>query len=160
MSVSLRKGADHAVEHMTGPPPWDEAGWSRRIRCIGPWPARSSLRLPDSPAGASVAPAAQSVAVCGDSFSKESLCFGMRYNRPMANQEGSSSTDGSVQGRITIEPPAKHKAADRAGKTLGNMAGSINKALGAETDPVVLNRKGRHVSIKDLEDLIDKALEE
>lgn len=30
---------------------------------------------------------------------------------------------------MTFEPPAKHVAADRAGKTLGNMAGSINKAL-------------------------------
>jgi hypothetical protein len=39
------------------------------------------------------------------------------------------------------------------------MAGSINKALGADDIPVVLDRKGPHVSIKDLEDLIDKALE-
>jgi hypothetical protein len=56
--------------------------------------------------------------------------------------------------------PETHKAADRAGKTLGNMAGSINKALGLDDEPVVLDRKGSHVSIKNLEDLIDKALEE
>ncbi|MEJ3750368.1 hypothetical protein WEI85_44815 [Actinomycetes bacterium KLBMP 9797] len=59
-----------------------------------------------------------------------------------------------------FEPPEKHKAADRAGKTLGNMAGSISAAIGAESTPVVLDRKGPHVSIKDLEDLIDRALEE
>ena len=61
---------------------------------------------------------------------------------------------------MTFEPPERHKAADRAGKTLGNMAGSINKALGLDDEPVVLNRKGPHVSIKDLEDLIDEALAE
>ena len=65
-----------------------------------------------------------------------------------------------MQRRLTITPPQKHKAADKAGKTLGNMAGSINRALGTEAEPVVLNRKGRHVSIKNLEDLIDKVLEE
>ncbi|GAA4705089.1 hypothetical protein [Phytohabitans rumicis] len=59
-----------------------------------------------------------------------------------------------------FDPPEKHKAADKAGKTLGNMAGSINAAIGAGDTPVVLDRKGRHVSIKDLEDLIDSALEE
>jgi hypothetical protein len=31
--------------------------------------------------------------------------------------------------------------------------------VGAEDEPVVLNRKGRHVSIKSLEELIDSALE-
>ena len=60
---------------------------------------------------------------------------------------------------MTIEPPEKHVAADRAGKALINLAGAINKALGAEDDPIVVNRKGRHVSIKSLEDLIDEALE-
>jgi hypothetical protein len=59
-----------------------------------------------------------------------------------------------------IEPPEKHKAADNAGKTLGNMVGSINAAIGANDIPVVLDRRGPHVSIKDLEDLIDRALEE
>lgn len=60
---------------------------------------------------------------------------------------------------MTFEPPAKHLAADRLGKTLGNMAGSINRALGADDEPVVLNRKGRHVSLKSLEELIDTALD-
>jgi hypothetical protein len=58
-----------------------------------------------------------------------------------------------------FEPLEKHVAADRAGKTLLNLAGAINKAVGAEDEPIVVNRKGRHVSIKELEDLIDKALE-
>jgi hypothetical protein len=78
----------------------------------------------------------------------------------MAESAPQQEPNESEQERITIEPPVKHKAADRAGKMLGNMAGSINKALGAEHEPVVVNRKGRHVSIKNLEDLIDKALEE
>jgi len=60
---------------------------------------------------------------------------------------------------VTFEPPDKHVAADRAGKMLSQMAASINKALGADDEPVVLNRKGRHVSIKSLEELIDKALD-
>ena len=68
--------------------------------------------------------------------------------------------DTSGKSRMTIEPPEKHKAADRAGKTLGNMAGSINRAIGAEDEPIVLDRKSSHVSIKDLEDLIDRALED
>lgn len=59
---------------------------------------------------------------------------------------------------MRIEPPEKHRAADNAGKTLGNMAGSINSALELDDEPVVLDRKGRHVSIKQLEDLIDQAL--
>lgn len=79
------------------------------------------------------------------------------YNHGMPNEE---SSDTSGKKRMTIEPPETHKAADRAGKTLGNMAGSINKALGAEDEPIVFNRKGKHVSIRDLEDLIDKALED
>lgn len=61
---------------------------------------------------------------------------------------------------MTFEPPERHKAADRAGKTLGSMAGSINETLGLEDEPVVLNRKRPHVSIKDLENLIDEALQE
>lgn len=59
---------------------------------------------------------------------------------------------------MTFEPLEQHVAADRAGKTLGIMADSINKALDAEDEPIVVNRKGRHVSFKDLEDLIDEAL--
>ena len=59
---------------------------------------------------------------------------------------------------MTFEPPPQHVAADKAGKTLGIMADSINKALGAEDEPIVLNRKGRHVSFKNLEDLIDEVL--
>jgi hypothetical protein len=51
-------------------------------------------------------------------------------------------------------------AADRAGKTLVNLAGAINKAIRAEDEPIVVNRKGRHVSIKSVEDLIDRALED
>lgn len=62
--------------------------------------------------------------------------------------------------RMTFEPPEQHKAADRAGKTLVNLAGAINRTLGTEDEPMVLNRRSRHVSIKALEDLIDKALEE
>ena len=69
------------------------------------------------------------------------------------------ASNGSEEGTLIFEPPAKHVAADRAGKTLVNLAGAINKALGAEDEPIVLNRKGRHVSIKSLEDLIDRALE-
>jgi hypothetical protein len=59
----------------------------------------------------------------------------------------------------TFVPPVRHVAADRAGKQLVSLAGAINRAIGAEDEPIVLNRKGRHVSIKSLEDLIDKALE-
>ena len=62
--------------------------------------------------------------------------------------------------RLVIRPPQKHEAADRAGKTLGNMAGSINEALGEHDEPVLLNRKGPHVSIRELEDLIDSTLED
>jgi hypothetical protein len=58
-----------------------------------------------------------------------------------------------------FEPPDKHVAAERASKTLLNLAGAINAAVGAEDEPIVVNRKGRHVSIKELEDLIDRALE-
>jgi hypothetical protein len=76
----------------------------------------------------------------------------------MAPHEIVSSPDG--MNSQSNEPPEKHKAADKVGKTLGNMVGSINAAIDAEDIPVVLNRKGRHVSIKDLEDLIDRALEE
>jgi hypothetical protein len=75
----------------------------------------------------------------------------------MSNEAAPAAPDSSAN---DFTPPEKHKAADRAGKTLGNMAGSINRALGAEDEPVVLNRKGPHTSIKDLEDLIDKALED
>lgn len=75
----------------------------------------------------------------------------------MSNETTPPAPDKSAN---DFTPPEKHKAADRAGKTLGNMAGSINKALGADDEPVVLNRKGPHTSIKDLEDLIDKALED
>ncbi|HLT09983.1 MAG TPA: hypothetical protein VK028_04160 [Micromonosporaceae bacterium] len=60
---------------------------------------------------------------------------------------------------MTFEPPEAHKAADRAGKLLGNAAGAIGETLGIGAEPVVLNRKGRHVSIEDLEELIDTALE-
>ena len=74
--------------------------------------------------------------------------------------EDQPTPERSGNGKLIIEPPEKHKAADRAGKTLGNMAGAINRALGAEDEPVVLNRNGPHRSIRDLEDLIDKALEE
>ena len=75
----------------------------------------------------------------------------------MSKETESSAPDRSGN---DFTPPEKHKAADRAGKILGNMAGSIGKAIGADDDPVVLNRKGPHTSIKDLEDLIDKALED
>jgi hypothetical protein len=84
----------------------------------------------------------------------------MMYNNLMAKEVVPPTPDGSGKDRVTVEPPETHKAADRAGKTLGNMACSINKALGIDDEPVVLNRKGSHVSIKSLEDLIDKALEE
>jgi hypothetical protein len=67
---------------------------------------------------------------------------------------------GRSENQVTFEPPEQHVAADRAGKTLSMMADSINKALNAEDEPVVFNRKGRHVSFKDLEDLIDAALAE
>jgi hypothetical protein len=77
----------------------------------------------------------------------------------MTEQGGQPALGGQSENRTDFEPPEKHKAADRAGKALGNMAGSINKALGADDIPVVLDRKGPHISIKDLEDLIDKALE-
>jgi hypothetical protein len=70
-----------------------------------------------------------------------------------------SASDSSEKSKATFQPPDKHVAADRAGKVLGQMAGSINKALGADDEPVVLNRRGRHVSIKSLEELIDKALD-
>ena len=43
---------------------------------------------------------------------------------------------------------------------MGNMAGSINAAIGVEDVPVVLDTRGRHVSIKELEVLIDRALDE
>jgi len=72
----------------------------------------------------------------------------------------SEETENSAKDTSNFEPPETHKAADRAGKTLGNMAGSINRALGIDDEPVVLNRKAPHTSIRDLEDLIDKALEE
>jgi hypothetical protein len=62
------------------------------------------------------------------------------------------------EGDQRFEPPETHKAADRAGKQLGHMAGAINEALDAHDEPVVLDRRGRHVSIKELEDLIDQAL--
>jgi hypothetical protein len=88
------------------------------------------------------------------------LFAGMMYNHPVAKEVVPPTPDRSAKDRITIEPPETHKAADRAGKTLGNMADSINKALGIDDEPVVLNTKGSHVSIKGLEDLIDKALEE
>jgi hypothetical protein len=80
----------------------------------------------------------------------------------MAEEISSPASDEPVQNKMTFTftPPEKHVATDKVGKTLGNMAGSINRALGTEAEPVVLNRKGRHVSIKSLEDLIDKALEE
>lgn len=77
----------------------------------------------------------------------------------MVEEGGQPVLGGPSESRTDIELPEKHRAADRAGKTLGNMAGHINKALGAEDIPVVLDRKGPHVSIKNLEDLIDKALE-
>jgi hypothetical protein len=78
----------------------------------------------------------------------------------MSKETDPPAPERSGTGKLTIEPPEKHKAADRAGKTLGNMVGSINKVLGMDDEPVVLNRKGPHSSIRDLEDLIDKALEE
>ena len=49
---------------------------------------------------------------------------------------------------------------DMSGKRLINLAGSINRALGAEDEPIVVNRAGPHVSFKNLEELIDKALED
>lgn len=61
---------------------------------------------------------------------------------------------------MTFEPPEAHKAADRVGKLLGHAAGNIGEALGIGAEPVVVNRKGRHVSIEDLERLLDTALEE
>jgi hypothetical protein len=78
----------------------------------------------------------------------------------MSEEAPPPATERSAKDTSTFEPPEKHKAADRAGKTLGNMAGSISRALGTDDEPVVLNRKGPHTSIRDLEDLIDKALEE
>jgi len=78
----------------------------------------------------------------------------------MSKEADAPAPERSGNGKLIIEPPEKHKAADRAGKTLGNMAGAINRALGTDDEPVVLNRKGPHSSIRDLEDLIDKALEE
>ena len=68
-------------------------------------------------------------------------------------------TDQERSRQQPLEPPTKHVAADRAGKTLVNLAGSINAALDSDSEPIVVNRKGRHVSLKDLEDLIDRALE-
>jgi hypothetical protein len=82
------------------------------------------------------------------------------YSRGVTEQANPPESNGSEERRLIFEPPDKHVAADRVGKTLVNLAGSISKALGAEDEPVVLNRKGRHVSIKSLEDLIDRALEE
>ena len=78
----------------------------------------------------------------------------------MSTETDPPAPERSGNGKLVIEPPQKHKAADRAGKTLGNMAGAINKALGMDDQPIILNRKGPHTSIRDLEDLIDKALEE
>jgi hypothetical protein len=78
----------------------------------------------------------------------------------MKEETPPSTPGGSAKKNMTFEPPETHKAADRAGKTLGNMVGSFNKVLNAEDEPVVLNRKRAHVSIKDLEELIDRALEE
>lgn len=78
----------------------------------------------------------------------------------MSTEADAPAPKRSENGKLIIEPPVKHKAADRAGKILGNMAGSINRALGTDDEPVVLNRKGPHGSIRELEDLIDKALEE
>ena len=82
----------------------------------------------------------------------------------MSEHEGPPASPGSAESWHDPEqepfvPPARHLAADRAGKQLLNLAGSINRAIGAEDDPIVVNRAGRHVSFKSLEDLIDKALE-
>lgn len=78
----------------------------------------------------------------------------------MMEEEGVLPTPGGIgKNETDFDPPEKHKAADRAGKILGNMAGSINRVIDADDIPVVLDRKGPHVSIKSLEDLIDKALE-
>lgn len=81
-----------------------------------------------------------------------------RYSRLMATDESPTSAGGGSSREF--EPPERHKAADRAGKALGNMAGSINAAIGVQDVPVVLDTRARHVSIKELEDLIDRALDE
>ena len=79
-----------------------------------------------------------------------------RYSRVVTERETPSE---SMAQKETFVPPAKHLAADRAGKTLVNLAGAINRAVGADDEPIVVNRKGAHVSIKSLEELIDRALE-
>jgi hypothetical protein len=68
-------------------------------------------------------------------------------------------TEHAIPAEELFVPPDKHVAADRAGKRLVNLAGAISAALEADDQPVVVNRKGRHVSIKGLEDLIDAALD-
>jgi hypothetical protein len=75
----------------------------------------------------------------------------------VTEQDVPPESNGSDKERFV--PPARHLAADQAGKRLINLAGSINRAIGAEDEPIVVNRTGPHVSFKSLEELIDKALE-
>jgi len=79
------------------------------------------------------------------------------YSRGVTEQDVPRESNGSEE--ETFIPPARHVAADQAGKRLINLAGAISRAIGAEDEPIVVNRTGRHVSFKSLEELIDKALE-